>query len=127
MSTVIRLTPPAHSTLGTAVHFTIEERVALQTGTTSISSARPRKAQSRSSTFANENSHRTARKRPGIFAQATSNRAPVKARKDPGPVPSPTLSFPAAVVRIWRIDRWPMQARCSEDSIPSLTWPRMDR
>jgi hypothetical protein len=105
MSTVIRPIPPAHSVLGTAARFTIEERVALQTDTTSMSSVRPCKAQSRSSTSANENSDCTARKRPGIFAEATSNLAPAKARKDAGSVPSPTLSFRAAVVRIWRIDR----------------------
>lgn len=115
ISTVIRPTPPMLSILRTAAHLSIEKRVVLQTDTTPVPTARSREAQSHSSTSTSENSDRKARERLDILAGATGSYTPLKARKGLGPVPSPTLSFPSAAVRIWRIGRSPVQARYSED------------
>lgn len=111
-ATIIRQTSRSSSLLPKAVHDISDElRVSFQIDRTSMLLTRPRETQIRSSTSANGTPDSTARHRPMTLITATRNHMPVQLRKHTRTVPSPTLSFPTTVIRIWRIDRWPLHDR----------------
>jgi hypothetical protein len=105
-ATIIRRTPWPHSPLTRALHAIADNLgVTFQIDRTSIPSTRSRETRFRSSTSANGTHDPTARHRPMALITATSNPMSVELRKCPRAMPSPTLSFPTTVIRIWRIDR----------------------
>jgi hypothetical protein len=105
-ATIIRRTPWPRSPLGRALHAIADNLgVAFQIDRTSIPSTRSPEPRFRSSTSANGTHDPTARHRPMALITATSNPISVELRKCPGAMPSPTVSFPTTVIRIWRRDR----------------------
>jgi hypothetical protein len=102
----IRQTSPSSSLLPKAVHgITHELGVTFQIDRTSMLSTRSRETQICSSTPINRTPDSIAQHRPKTLITATRNPVPVELRKHPKTVPSPTLSLPSTVIRIWRIDR----------------------
>ena len=101
-ATDIRQTSRSSSLLPKAVHLISDElRVSFQIDRTSMLVTKPRETQTRWSTSVNGTPDST-RHRPMTLITATRNHMPVQLRKHTRTVPSPTLSFPTTVIRIWR-------------------------
>ena len=105
-ATTIRRTSRPFSLVHKAVHVITDELgVTFQIDRTSTLPTRSRETQLCSSISANRTPDSMPRHQSMTLITATRTSMPVELRKCHEAEPSPTLSFPATVIRVWRIDR----------------------